>query len=162
MNYGQIRQYDVANGLGIRTTVFVTGCSFKCKGCFNEEYQNFDYGNTWTNNTTIKLKNMLNNPNIDGLSILGGEPFEHTEEICNIIDNLKTSKNIWIWSGYVFEDIVKCADKLELLKRVNILVDGQFIEDEKDLKLKFRGSSNQRIINVKKSLDLNKVIIENF
>lgn len=162
MNYGQIRKYDVANGPGVRVSFFVTGCYFNCKNCFNPEYQDFNAGKTWTNNESNYIKELLKNDRINGLSIIGGEPFEHAKELVKILDNINTNKNIWIWSGYTFENILKDKNKKELLKRVDVIVDGPFINDKKDLRLKFRGSSNQRIIDVKKSLKENKIILYKF
>lgn len=159
MKYAQIREYDVANGTGIRCTIFLTGCNFACEGCFNEEYQEFNYGLEWTDKTTQELSDKLGKTVHCGLSILGGEPFEHSISLKNMLDRLNTNKNVWIWSGYTFEAILNNPDKLELLKRTDVLVDGLFVESKKDLNLKFRGSSNQRVIDVQQSLKQNKMIL---
>lgn len=160
MRYGQIREFDVANGPGIRVSIFVTGCSHNCYNCFNKEYQDFNYGNVWTDETTEVLLSYLKKDQIKGLSILGGEPMENAKELSPIIDIVRKNidKSIWLWSGYTFEEIIKDEDMKNLLEKVDILVDGKFIERLKNLKLKFRGSSNQRIIDVKKSLYLDKVV----
>ncbi|NLY20265.1 MAG: anaerobic ribonucleoside-triphosphate reductase activating protein [Tissierellia bacterium] len=162
MRYGQIRRYDVSNGPGIRTTIFVTGCTHKCKGCFNLEYQDFEYGEIWTEKTTETLIDYLNEELVEGLTILGGEPFQNTCELLSVIKEIRgqSDKAIWIYSGYRYETLVKDDIKNELLQICDILVDGLFIEDLKDLSLKFRGSSNQRIIDIKKSSVDNIVLLD--
>ena len=163
MNYGQIRKYDIANGPGIRTSIFVTGCKLNCKNCFNKEYQDPNFGQTWTQKNTNQVINYLKSDEISGLSILGGEPFESANDLINILNDIKNkiNKNIWIYSGYTFEYLMKNPVYKQLLETVDVLVDGPFIESKKDLKLKFRGSSNQRIIDVKSSLINNKAILLN-
>lgn len=163
MNYGQIRKYDIANGPGIRTSIFVTGCKLNCKNCFNKEYQDPNFGQTWTQKTTNQVINYLKSDEISGLSILGGEPFESANDLINILNDIKNkiNKNIWIYSGYTFEYLMKNHVYKQLLEKVDVLIDGPFIESKKDLKLKFRGSSNQRIIDVKSSLINDKAIILN-
>lgn len=163
MNYGQIRKYDIANGPGIRTSIFVTGCKINCKNCFNKEYQDPNFGQTWTQKTTNQVINYLKSDEISGLSILGGEPFESANDLINILNDIKNkiNKNIWIYSGYTFEYLMKNPVYKQLLEKVDVLVDGPFIESKKDLKLKFRGSSNQRIIDVKSSLINDKAILLN-
>lgn len=152
MRYGQIRQYDIANGPGVRVSVFVTGCSHKCKNCFNQEYQDFKAGHQWTDATSRQIIEFLKDENISGLTLLGGEPMENLE----LIDLLKLirkekeleNKDVWIYSGFTYEQILADSNKKELLDLCDVLVDGPYLEDLKDLKLKFRGSSNQRIINL--------------
>lgn len=158
MNYAQIRQYDIANGEGIRTSLFVSGCNFKCKGCFNKDYQNFNYGNPFTNETESQILNYVNDDCISGLSILGGEPLEQDETLYNFLKKAKLSgKTIWLWTGFKFESLN--PDQKKLVENcVDVLVDGQFKEQLKDMRLKFRGSSNQRVIDVKKTLIQNKII----
>ncbi len=163
MNYGQIRKYDIANGPGIRSSIFVTGCHLNCKNCFNKDYQDPNFGESWTQETTDEIISYLNDPNIAGLTILGGEPFEHARDLCDIIRDIKkqNDKSIWIYSGFVFEELIKNEETNNLLSLVDVLVDGPFIESKKDLTLAFRGSSNQRIINVKDSMDSDRVILYN-
>ena len=163
MNYGQIRKYDIANGPGIRTSIFVTGCKLNCKNCFNKEYQDPNFGKAWTQKTTNQVINYLKSDEISGLSILGGEPFESANDLINILNDIKNkiNKNIWIYSGYTFEYLIENPVYKQLLEKVDVLVDGPFIESKKDLKLKFRGSSNQRIIDVKSSLINDKAILLN-
>ncbi len=161
MNFAQIREYDVANGPGIRVSFFVTGCTHKCYNCFNPEYQDFDFGDTWTKDTTKMIINYLNKDQISGLSIIGGEPFQNAKDLTKIIKDIKkeVNKDIWIWSGYTFDEIIDDQVKKELLEEIDVLVDGRFVERLKDLTLKFRGSSNQRIIDVKKSLENDKIVL---
>lgn len=153
MRYSQLRNYDVANGPGIRTSFFVSGCTIRCKNCFNEEYQNFNFGNPWTDETTKKILGFLEDENVEGLTILGGEPFDSAKDLLEVIKDLreKTEKEIWIYSGYTFEKLIEDPVKKEILEKVDVLVDGPFVEDLKDLTLAFRGSSNQRIIDLRKT-----------
>lgn len=161
MNYGQIRKYDIANGPGIRTSIFVTGCSINCKNCFNKDYQDFSFGNKWTDQTTAEVIDYLKSDQVSGLTILGGEPFENTSGLIDLLTDVEkeVDKPIWIYSGYTFDDLIKNDLSKKLLEMVDILVDGPFIEEEKDLSLQFRGSKNQRIIDVKESLKSNKIIL---
>ncbi|WP_455258523.1 anaerobic ribonucleoside-triphosphate reductase activating protein [Peptoniphilus asaccharolyticus] len=161
MRYGQIRRYDVANGPGIRTSFFVTGCTHYCPECFNQEYQDFKAGELWTDEQTSEVIEHLTESVNNGLTILGGEPFQNVPDLTSVVKEIKkyTNKSIWIYSGYTFEQILENDKKFELLKLCDVLVDGLFVNELKDLSLKFRGSSNQRIIDIKKSLKLNQVII---
>ena len=163
MRYGQIRQYDIANGPGIRTIIFVTGCSLKCKNCFNKDYQDPNYGNLWTEENTLQIVNYLKKDEISGLTILGGEPFENAIDLIEIIKKIKEQidKPIWIYSGYIYEILIKDPIHKKLLEEVDVLVDGPFIDSLKDLTLKFKGSSNQRIIDVNASLANNSIILLN-
>lgn len=160
MRFAQIREHDVANGPGVRTTIFVTGCTIGCKDCFNEEYQDFNFGNIWTQEETNKIVNYLNEDIVEGLTILGGEPFDNSKDLVKIVSEIreKTDKSIWIFSGHIYENIVKNNDNLKLLKLCDVLVDGPFVAKLKNLKLRFRGSENQRIIDVNKTLKQNKII----
>ena len=164
MNYAQIRKYDVANGPGIRSTIFVTGCTHNCYNCFNKEYQDFNFGKTWTDKETKEVIEYLELPEVKGLTVLGGEPFQNEVDLLMTIKDIKkeVQKDIWIFSGYTFEEIIKDENKKNLLEECDVLVDGRFVENLKDLTLRFRGSSNQRIIDEKRSLDENKVIELNY
>ncbi len=158
MRCAQIRKYDVANGVGIRTTVFVSGCTHNCKNCFNKLYQDFDYGEEWTEEKTEEIIGYLKEPTIRGLSILGGEPFQNAKELKEVVKDIKreiNDKDIWIWSGYTYEEILEDEDMFELLKECDVLIDGRYVEELKNLSLRFRGSENQRIIDVKKTLENN-------
>lgn len=156
MNYAQIRPFDVANGEGIRVTIFLTGCNFNCKGCFNKEYQDFNYGKVWKEETTSEVITYLKNENTVGITLLGGEPMEHAKELLPIIKEIRTymreEQDIWIYSGYTLEQIKRDKEKLDLLLECDIIVDGLYKEELKDLTLRFRGSSNQRIINIKEGI----------
>ncbi len=160
MRYAQIREFDVANGPGVRTTIFVTGCTIGCKNCFNKEYQDFNFGKLWTDEDTEKILKFLSKDMIEGLTILGGEPFDNTKDLLSIVKDIKekSQKSIWIFSGHIFEKLIEDRDNLELLKICDVLVDGPFVEKLKNLKLKFRGSENQRIIDLKESFKNNKII----
>lgn len=161
MNYAQIRKYDIANGPGVRTTIFLTGCTLNCKNCFNKEYQDFHFGKVFDEKAFAELMDCLNDDNIRGLSVLGGEPFDNLEGLKDLIANVrsKTEKDIWVYSGYTFEELVQKDGAMDVLKNIDVLVDGRFVEDLKDLKLKFRGSSNQRIIDVKRTVDEGKILL---
>lgn len=163
-NVANIKYYDVANGLGVRISIFFAGCTFHCKECFNEIAWNFDYGYEFNHNVYVQdIKNHMNN-SIQGLSILGGEPMhpKNVNAILKLVQWFKhdfPNKDIWLWTGYKYEDLIQIPINLELLQYVDILVDGQFIKELKDLSLKFRGSSNQRIIEVSKSLKTNSIVL---
>lgn len=167
MNYSDIKYYDTQNGKKIRHSLFVSGCSHHCKGCFNADTWDFNYGDPFTEDKQFEFLNQFklddnDNREIDGVSILGGEPLDSTKGVFNLLTEFKDlfpTKTVWLWSGYTFEEILSDTSKLELLKLCDILVDGRFVEAKKDLNLKFRGSSNQRIIDVQKSLNQNKVIL---
>lgn len=162
MRYGQIRQYDIANGEGIRTSIFVTGCTHCCYNCFNEEYQDFNAGTEWTNEETGLVVSYVSNPNCAGLTLLGGEPFQNIDGLIEVVDAVRVAvpeKSIWAYSGYVWDDIVNDEHRRRLLEKIDILVDGRFVDALKDPSLRFRGSSNQRIIDVKKSLVSGEIVL---
>lgn len=160
MNVAQIRLYDVANGEGVRATLFVSGCTHRCLGCFNKDYQSFDYGKKWLPQAEETLLNHLDTSCVKGLSILGGEPFQQDEQLLQLVMRvkIKTSKSIWVWSGYYFEDLLKNPLQRAILDYIDVLVDGPFLLEQRDLKLKFRGSRNQRLIDVQKSLELGEIV----
>lgn len=163
MNIAQLRKYDVANGPGIRTTVFVSGCTHNCYNCFNKEYQDFKFGDLFTTRTTNLIIDCVKETK--RLSVLGGEPMQQGWEFVNFLSKVKqeTNANIWVWTGYTIEQLLNSKDgksfQREALKYIDVLVDGKFINEKKDLTLRFRGSSNQRILNVKKSLEKGKPIL---
>lgn len=163
MNYAQIRKYDVANGPGIRTSFFLTGCDRNCKNCFNTDYMDFNYGKKWDEKAEQEVISYLKLKEVEGLTVLGGEPFENPIGLLQALKNIRKEidKTIWVYTGFVFEDLLEIKSAREILEEIDVLVDGEFIEELKDLKLKFRGSSNQRIIDVKNSLINNEVIILN-
>lgn len=162
MNYAKIRKFDVSNGPGIRSTLFVSGCTNGCKGCFNTELQDFNYGNKWTKEIEDEFISQVKNSNIVGVNILGGEPMDQIkdESLLKLLKRIKeeTEKSIWLWSGYLYEDIISCDKKNEILSYVDVLIDGRFEEDKRNISLKYRGSSNQRIIDIIKSKQSNKII----
>lgn len=162
MNYAKIRKFDVSNGPGIRATLFVSGCTNGCKGCFNTELQDFNYGNKWTKEIEDEFISQVKNSNIVGVNILGGEPMDQIkdESLLKLLKRIKeeTEKSIWLWSGYLYEDIISCDKKNEILSYVDVLIDGRFEEDKRNISLKYRGSSNQRIIDVLKTKESNKII----
>lgn len=168
MNIAQIKNLDIANGPGCRVSVFVSGCTRMCKGCFNAVAWDFDYGEQFTDETMIRIIDLMLNPRISGLSVLGGEPFEpkNQKEVLRLMRSVKQSvpdKDIWCFTGYTLEQILcsgittPYAD--EMIKLIDVLVDGPFILEQKNLALKFRGSTNQRIIDVPNSLRQGKTII---
>ncbi len=161
MRYGQIRKYDIANGPGIRCSVFVTGCPLRCLGCFNEEYQPETAGEIWTKKEEDLVMEYLNLEQVSGLSILGGEPLKQDDSLLSLLKRAKkeAKTNIWLWSGYCYEELDE--RQKNLLKYVDVLVDGPFEIDKKDLNLKFCGSYNQRVIDLKKTRELNKIVLWN-
>ena len=172
MNYATIKFNDIANGLGVRTSLFVSGCTHYCKGCFNSEAWSFDYGKPFTKEVEDEIIASLKNGYVDGLSLLGGEPFEpqNQKALLPFLKRVKSevpTKNVWCYTGYLFDSELlqnsraKTDDTLEILKLIDVLVDGKFVEELKDISLMFKGSSNQRIIDVKQSLQKNEVILYN-
>lgn len=155
MHYSGIKMYDVANGPGFRVSLFVSGCRNRCKGCFNPETWSFTYGQEFTYSTLLELDRALADPNIAGLSILGGDPFEPENiqtvtDICKYVKRHYPSKDIWVWTGYDF--IEDGLIDMPIMEDIDVLVDGRFEESLKDLRLKWRGSSNQRVIDVAESV----------
>ena len=170
MNYAEIKNCDIANGIGVRISLFVSGCTHHCKGCFNEVAWDFDYGTPFTQETIDKILDMMRPSYIRGLTLLGGEPFEPQNQgpIVELLRQIKEKmpeKSIWAFSGYLFDrDIL--AKKLgpwettrELLSYLDVLVDGPFVAALKNLNLRFRGSSNQRLIDVPASLKTGAVVL---
>lgn len=168
MHYAAIKNCDIANGPGVRVSLFVSGCTHRCKGCFNEVAWDFDYGELFTDETVEQILQMLKPTYIRGLTILGGEPFEPQNqapvlELLRAIKETYPQKSIWAFSGYLFEQIIsgelgKRKITEEYLSYLDVLVDGPFVEAKKDLNLRFRGSTNQRLIDVPRSLAQGKII----
>ena len=170
MNYNNIILCDTVNGEGIRTSLFVSGCTNHCQGCFNKEAQDFNYGQLYTPETEQTILKQISKPYIAGLSILGGEPLcqnnaglTYLIELTNAVHGL--GKTVWLWTGLVWEDFdhIKMSLNKALIKALlyncDVVVDGPFIEVQKDLTLAFRGSSNQRVIDVQKTLAQDKIIL---
>ncbi|MCH5252607.1 MAG: anaerobic ribonucleoside-triphosphate reductase activating protein [Lachnospiraceae bacterium] len=169
MNYADIKQYDVANGTGIRVSVFVSGCTHHCKECFNKEAWDFHYGKPFTKKEIEDVISYLEPDYVAGLSLLGGEPLEPENQegllpLLRKVHETYPEKSVWCYTGYLFDkDIIgrMCKESeiaKELLSYIDILVDGEFIAEKKNLKVNFRGSDNQRIIDVKKSLAAGEVV----
>jgi anaerobic ribonucleoside-triphosphate reductase activating protein len=170
VHYATIKNCDIANGPGVRVSLFVSGCTHLCKGCFNAIAWDFNYGEEFTQETIDTILGMLKPPHIKGLTLLGGEPFEPQNQgpIVELLRQVKRAypeKSIWAFSGYLFDkDILpgKLGDPAitrEYLSYLDVLVDGPFVQAKKDLTLRFRGSSNQRLIDVPASLDAGEVVL---
>lgn len=170
MNYATIKNCDIANGPGVRVSLFVSGCTHRCKGCFNEVAWDFDYGQPFTQQTIDTILSMLKPDYVQGLTLLGGEPFEPQNQgaILELLRQVRAAyphKSIWAYSGYLFDrDIL--SGRLgpweitrEYLGYLNVLVDGPFVEEKKNLSLRFRGSENQRLIDVPASLEKGEVVL---
>ena len=165
MYYGNIKKCDIADGIGVRVSLFVSGCRHHCKGCFQPETWAFDYGKEFTSETKQEIIKALEPDYIDGLTLLGGEPFEPENQVTlypllREIRQIMPNKTIWCYSGYTFEELLGNAHPVtditrKMLELIDVLVDGEFVQDLKNISLKFRGSSNQRILDVKKSLETN-------
>lgn len=169
MNYATIKNCDIANGPGVRISLFVSGCTHHCKGCFNEVAWDFDYGQPFTNETIQTILDMMKPSYIKGLTLLGGEPFEPQNQgpIVELLRQVKKTypdKSIWAFSGYLFEKITSrtlgdWAVTREFLSSLDVLVDGPFVEEKKNLALRFRGSENQRLIDVPATLASGKIVL---
>lgn len=158
------KAFNFVDGEGVRNSLYVSGCLFACEGCFNKAVQRFNYGTPFTKELEDQIIKDLAHDYVQGLTLLGGEPFLNTAVCLQVVNRVQkefgTTKDIWSWSGYIFEELLQeTDDKLELLSKIDILVDGRFELAKRNLNLQFRGSSNQRIIDVKKSLALNKAVI---
>lgn len=167
MNYADIRPIDVANGPGIRVSLFVSGCTHRCKDCFNQEAWDFQYGHPFGQAQVDEILQDLSKPYIKGLSLLGGEPF-HPDNQAAVLDLVQQARvsypnlNIWCYSGYLFQDLAAGQvgrHSRALLEQLDILVDGPFVAEKKNLSLRFRGSENQRIIQVQPSLARGEIIL---
>ncbi|WP_026524484.1 anaerobic ribonucleoside-triphosphate reductase activating protein [Butyrivibrio sp. MB2005] len=171
MNYGEIKTTDIANGVGVRTSLFVSGCTHHCKGCFNEETWDFNFGKPFTKEVEDEIIESLRPVYVTGLTILGGEPMEvvNQKALRPFIERIKKElpgKTIWVYSGYVWEELTdvnnsRCHgdDTDAILSMIDVLVDGEFKLDLKNISLKFRGSSNQRIIDVHKTLEEGSIVL---
>ena len=169
MNFADIRPIDVANGPGIRVSLFVSGCTHHCRECFNPETWDFSYGSPFTNAEVEAILKHLAPAHIKGLSVLGGEPFEpqNQESVLNLVRRVRQEyphKDVWCYSGYLFEalrDGKVGSHSRSLLEELDVLVDGPFVIEQKDLSLRFRGSANQRLIDVPVSLRAGEVVFWN-
>ena len=170
MNYAKIRNYDIANGEGIRTSLFVSGCTNHCQGCFNEEAQDFNHGLPYIPETEQTILKQISKPYVAGLSILGGDPLCQNNsgltlliELTNAVHDL--GKTVWLWTGFVWEDLDHIKMNLNkaliktLLYNCDVVVDGPFKMELSDRMLKWRGSANQRVIDVQKTLRQKKIVL---
>lgn len=171
MHYGEMKTCDIANGPGVRVSLFVSGCRNGCKNCFNPMTWAFDYGNPYTEEVEERILSSLSSDYVEGLTILGGEPFEKENQECvlGLVKKVKEKypqKDIWIYSGFTLEELTgfvpsRASGPLanEILQTIDVLVDGRFVEEEKDISLRFRGSRNQRIIDTKQTLKQKQVVL---
>jgi len=174
MKYGQIYFNDIANGIGCRTSLFVSGCTHHCEGCFNSSTWDFSFGDEFTKENEDEIIESLKPQYINGLTILGGEPMEIVNQkgILPLLKRIKDElpdKTIWIYSGYTFEELTDSSNKRchgehtkEILGMIDVLVDGEFVLSKKDISLRFRGSSNQRIIDLKKTLAKGEIVLSEY
>ena len=172
MNYGEIKNCDIANGEGVRVSLFVSGCTHHCKGCFNPQTWDFAYGEPYTEETENQLMELLAPDYIDGLTLLGGEPMEpsNQRELVKLVRRVHAElpgKSVWCFTGYTLEDDLlpgcvsraRCEVTDELLSMLDVLIDGEFIEAQKNISLRFRGSDNQRIIDVQKTFSAGACVL---
>ncbi len=170
MRYASVKKCDVANGTGIRVSIFVSGCHHHCKGCFNTDAWDFNFGNEYNEEIEESILKELDKSYIQGLSLLGGEPLEHVNQkgLLSLVKKAKErypEKTIWCYTGYKFDDDVMekmfetWPETKELVSNLDVVVDGKYDEDLRDLNLRFKGSSNQRIIDVQKTLEKNEIIL---
>ena len=161
MRYSKIRKMDISNGPGIRVSIFMQGCTFNCKNCFNPETHDFCGGNEFTDETIANVLELCDDENIEGLSILGGEPMHPkniggTTKLAKAFKQKFPNKDLWAWSGFKFDEYLK--DK-EVANYLDVLVDGQYVDEKRNPTLKWKGSENQRVIDVQKSLKNNDVVL---
>lgn len=169
MNYGAIKKCDIANGVGVRTVLFVSGCTHHCKGCFQPETWNFDYGERYTKETEDEIIESLRPDYVDGITLLGGEPFEpeNQRELVKLLWRIKKElpqKTVWSFSGYTYEELTGdsravCEVTNEMLSMLDVLVDGEFVEAKRNISLRFRGSENQRLIDMNKTRKEGKIVL---
>lgn len=170
MHYGEIKDCDIANGTGVRISLFVSGCRNHCENCFQPQTWDFEYGRPFTIETEAKILSMLEPSYINGFTVLGGEPFEPENQavIAPLLEKIKKRypmKTIWAFSGYTYEEMTtagrhpNCVFTERMLKSIDVLVDGRFVEAKKDISLRFRGSSNQRLIDIPKTMSEGRVVL---
>ena len=177
MNYAQIRSMDISNGEGIGVSLFVQGCDFHCKNCFNSETWEFSKGHEWNDKTKNQFLKLIEKPFIQRISILGGEPLhpKNVQNVLKIVDEIRVSyptKNIWLYTGYTWEQIMHpvitdinseqlkmLQMRKELVNKCDVLIDGRYIDELRDVSLHWRGSSNQRVINVQETLKQNQIVL---
>ena len=161
MNYADLRKYDTANGSGIGTTIFVSGCNFHCPNCFNRAAWNFNYGQPFTKTVEDKLIDYAKDVHVNHVSLLGGEIFhQDLNIILHLVKRIKeeVNKPIYVWTGFTWEELLKDDRKIEILKYIDVLTDGRFEQDKKDMNLLYKGSSNQIEISVQESLKEGRIV----
>lgn len=176
-NYAQIRSIDISNGTGVGVSIFFSGCDFHCQECFNKELWDYEYGNVFTNETINTILELMNRPQITRLSILGGESLADrnvfaTYQLCEKVKKIYPNKKIWLYTGYKFETIcdnfgsvqtddftIEKSLRHSILQYIDVLVDGQYVHQQRDITLAFRGSSNQRLIDVQKTLQKQEIVL---
>ncbi len=170
MNYGEIKNCDIANGVGVRVTLFVSGCTNRCEGCFQPETWDFNYGEPFTAETEGRILNLLAPSYINGLTLLGGDPFEPENQraltpFLRRVRALYPDKTVWAFTGFLYEDLLRdgshprCEVTDEMLSLIDVLVDGPFVQRLKDISLRFRGSSNQRLIDLSMTRETGQITI---
>ncbi len=169
MRYGNIKKCDIANGVGVRTVLFVSGCTHHCKGCFQPETWDFSYGEPYTKETENEIVESLRPSYINGLTLLGGEPFEpaNQRELVGLLRRIRREfpdKTVWAFSGYTWEELTgqsraRCEVTEEMLSMIDVLVDGEYMEEKRNISLRFRGSENQRLIDVPKTRETGAVVL---
>ena len=170
MHYGEIKNYDIANGVGVRVTLFVSGCTNRCEGCFQPQTWDFEYGEPFTAETEGQILEMLSPGYINGLTLLGGDPFEPENQraltpFLRRVRALYPQKNVWAFTGFLYEELLRqgshprCEVTDEMLGLIDVLVDGPFVERLKDISLRFRGSSNQRLIDLNKTREAGSIVL---
>ena len=170
MNYGNIKNFDVANGAGVRVTLFVSGCTNHCEHCFQPQTWDFNYGEPFTRETEDRLLEMLAVPYIRGLTVLGGEPFEPSNQRALLpflrrVREAYPAKDIWAFSGFTLDELqteghrARCEATDEMLSLIDVLVDGRYVHEKRNLSLKFRGSSNQRLIDMRATRERGEVVL---
>lgn len=163
MYYSKVKFNDVANGPGLRLSLFTSGCAHHCKGCFQPETWDFKNGEPFTLETQKYIIEKSKNKYIAGLSLLGGDPLDNIDGILPLLQEYRDvfgeTKNIWLWTGYIFEEILQDNIKSKILQFIDVIIDGKFEENLKDITLKYKGSTNQRVIDVKKSINTNTIVL---
>lgn len=164
MNYSKIKWSDISSGPGVRTSIYVSGCTHNCPGCFNPETHDFNAGKPWSKEIEDKIIKHVKDNNLSGLNLLGGDPLQQTKDstLREFLIRFKkeTNKDIWLWTGYTFEDIInRHTEHCRILEQCDVCVDGKFIQELYNIKIRYAGSSNQRVIDVQKSIKEKETVL---
>lgn len=164
MNYSKIKWSDISSGPGVRTSIYVSGCTHNCPGCFNPETHDFNAGKPWSKEIEDKIIKHVKDNNLSGLNLLGGDPLQQTKDFTLreflIRFKKETNKDIWLWTGYTFEDIInRHTEHYRILEQCDVCVDGKYIQELYDIKIRYAGSSNQRVIDVQKSIKEKETVL---